>query len=133
LTCGRLQRSRIGRSVKLHRNRITSNSDEIGKNKKLCAVIALGYGATQGTLHKSKDRCNVMKVSGEVPDWFQNGITTALLAPTAVNQQKFRSELEGNTVKAEAGRGFYTKLDLGIVKYHFEVGAGKENFTWANG
>ena len=24
----------------------------------------------------------------------------------------------------------YTQIDLGIVKYHFEVGAGKDNFTW---
>ena len=24
----------------------------------------------------------------------------------------------------------YSKMDLGIVKYHFEVGAGKENFEW---
>ena len=24
----------------------------------------------------------------------------------------------------------YGKMDLGIVKYHFELGAGKENFTW---
>ena len=25
----------------------------------------------------------------------------------------------------------YSKMDLGIVKYHFEVGAGRENFEWA--
>jgi hypothetical protein len=25
----------------------------------------------------------------------------------------------------------YSKMDLGIVKYHFEVGAGKDNFEWA--
>ena len=24
----------------------------------------------------------------------------------------------------------YTKMDLGIAKYHFEIGAGKENFIW---
>jgi hypothetical protein len=24
----------------------------------------------------------------------------------------------------------YAKLDLGIAKYHFEIGAGKENFEW---
>ena len=24
----------------------------------------------------------------------------------------------------------YTKTDLGIAKYHFEVGAGKVNFEW---
>jgi hypothetical protein len=25
----------------------------------------------------------------------------------------------------------YTQMDLGIAKYHFEIGAGKENFIWA--
>lgn len=48
-----------------------------------------------------------------------------------MNQQKFRFTLEGTQVSARAGVGFYTKLDLGIVKYHFELGAGTENFTWA--
>ena len=24
----------------------------------------------------------------------------------------------------------YTKMDLGIAKCHFEIGAGKENFQW---
>ena len=28
----------------------------------------------------------------------------------------------------KAGKGFCTKLDLGIVKYHFEVGSEKELF-----
>jgi hypothetical protein len=34
-------------------------------------------------------------------------------------------------VEAKAGLGFYTRMDLGIVKLHFEIGAGKENFKWA--
>jgi hypothetical protein len=25
----------------------------------------------------------------------------------------------------------FTQMDLGIAKYHFEVGAGKDNFEWA--
>jgi hypothetical protein len=33
-----------------------------------------------------------------------------------------------------AKKGFsiigYTQMDLGIAKYHFEIGAGKENFEW---
>lgn len=33
------------------------------------------------------------------------------------------------TAKA-AGMGFYTKIDLGIVKYHFEIGAGKGKEVW---
>lgn len=53
-----------------------------------------------------------------------------MLAPTAMNQQKFQFILNGNRVVAKAGIGFYSKIDLGIVKYHFEIGAGKDNFAW---
>ena len=55
-----------------------------------------------------------------------------MLAPTAVNQQKFRFALvDQNTVKAGTAFGPYAKIDLGIAKLHFEIGAGKENFQWA--
>ena len=50
---------------------------------------------------------------------------------TAMNQQKFRFTLNGNQVSAKAGIGFYAKVDLGIVKYHFEVGAGKTGWEWS--
>lgn len=66
-----------------------------------------------------------------MPQWFRAGMEAAQLAPTAVNQQKFSFVLKDGKVLAKAGTGFYTKLDLGIVKYHFEIGAGKDNFTWA--
>ena len=59
------------------------------------------------------------------------GVEAALLAPTAMNQQKFTFALSGNRVSVKAGMGFYTKIDLGIVKYHFEAGAGTEHFVWA--
>jgi hypothetical protein len=98
--------------------------------EKLCLVIALGYGVNQGVPHKSKPVEKLTQVSGETPDWFRRGMEAVLLAPTAVNQQKFTFSLEGNRVIAKAGLGFYTKIDLGIAKYHFEVGAGEENFTW---
>lgn len=101
------------------------------KGEKLCAVIALGYGQTQGVPHPSKTIREVTKSNEELPEWFKNGIEAALLAPTAMNQQKFLFSLNGNKVTAKAGRGFYAKVDLGIVKYHFEVGAGKNNFDWA--
>ncbi len=100
----------------------------VERGEKLCAVIALGYGKTQGVAHKSKAISEVAKVEGQMPEWFKNGIEAALLAPTAMNQQKFMFVLSGSKVSAKAGRGFYTKLDLGIVKYHFEVGAEKEFF-----
>ena len=65
-----------------------------------------------------------------VPEWFLNGVDAALLAPTAMNQQKFTFFLKDNVVSAKAGLGFYSKIDLGIVKYHFELGAGKEHVQW---
>ena len=104
----------------------------VDAGEKLCVVIALGYGKTQGTGHgKSKTFEEVTKTTGEVPAWFRSGVEAALLAPTAMNQQKFLLTLNANQVTAKAGAGFYSKVDLGIVKYHFELGAGKENFTWA--
>lgn len=61
-----------------------------------------------------------------MPDWFEKGIEAALLAPTAMNQQKFVFELKGDDVRAKvSGFGFYSKVDLGIVKYHFEVATGR--------
>ena len=102
----------------------------IDSGEKLCVVIAVGYGETQGVPHKSKTVQEVAKTDGQMPDWFRSGIEAALLAPTAMNQQKFMFTLDGNNVTAKAGKGFYTKLDLGIVKYHFEIGAGKDVFQW---
>ena len=99
--------------------------------EKLCLVITIGYGATQGVPHKSKPRSAVMRAQAAPPDWFLRGVDAALLAPTAMNQQKFLFTLEGSTVKAKAGLGFYSKIDLGIAKYHFELGAGPEQFQWA--
>lgn len=103
----------------------------IAPGEKLVCVLALGYGTTQGVAHKSKPMDSLCQASSPVPEWFQRGMEAAMLAPTAMNQQKFLFSLTGNTVTAKSLGGFYSKVDLGIVKYHFEVGAGKENFNWA--
>lgn len=103
---------------------------QVGNGEKLTVVIAVGYGKTQGTAHKSKAASAVSNLTGSSPAWFRSGVEAALLAPTAMNQQKFTLTCENGSVSAKAGSGFYTKLDLGIVKYHFELGAGKENFKW---
>lgn len=102
----------------------------VGTGEKLLMVIALGYGENSGVSHKVKPIEELSKVSGAIPDWFRNGMEAAQLAPTATNQQKFCIELAGNTVKATPGSGFYTKVDLGIVKYHFELGAGESGWQW---
>lgn len=103
----------------------------VDAGEKLAIVIALGYGAEQGVPHKSKPMDVLCEVNGETPEWFRKGMEAAMLAPTAMNQQKFKLTLNGNKVTAKAAFGPYTKLDLGIIKYHFEIGAGKDNFIWA--
>ena len=95
-------------------------------------LIALGYGKTQGANRRSKKPADVSNVSDTSPDWFKRGIEAALLSPTAVNQQKFHFTLKDGRVSAKPGLiGGCLKIDLGIVKCHFELGAGKENFAWA--
>ena len=103
----------------------------VNSGEKLCAVIAIGYGKNCGVPHHSKSIDAVIEADRPLPDWFRAGTEAALLAPTAMNQQKFRFILKRNKVIAKAGFGFYTKLDLGIVKYHFEIGAGPDHFKWA--
>lgn len=99
----------------------------VGPGEKQVCLISLGYGETQGVAHKSKPMQALCRCAEPIPEWFEKGMTAAMLAPTAMNQQKFRFELrEDGTVKAACGSGFYTKLDLGIVKYHFEAASGKK-------
>ena len=93
----------------------------------LCMVIALGYGETQGNTHKSKSMFDVIDVKGGMPEWFVAGVESALKAPTAVNQQKFCFMLEDEEPSVRVkGLGTFTKVDLGIVAYHFEAATGKK-------
>lgn len=106
---------------------------------KMRGVIAVGYGVNNGRGHKVKPMEKVarlapaMQAKGvEAPEWFTRGVEAALLAPTAMNQQKFLFTLmPHNKVSARCGLGFFTHMDLGIAKYHFELGAGQDNFQWA--
>ena len=107
------------------------------EGEKIACYIAIGYGETQGVGHKIKTVEQVSNASDITPSWFKKGVEAALLAPTAVNQQKFSFEYVGmsnNRHQVRAKKGFsmigYTQMDLGIAKYHFEIGAGTDNFEW---
>lgn len=109
----------------------------LDEDEKIACYIAIGYGETQGSGHKIKTVEQVSNASDITPSWFKRGVEAALLAPTAVNQQKFSFEYVGmsnNRHQVCAKKGFsmigYTQMDLGIAKYHFEIGAGKVNFEW---
>ena len=67
---------------------------EVRTDEKLICVVSLGYGANQGVQHSQKkgfeEFCKDGRTTKEAyPEWFVNGMKAALLAPTAINQQKF--------------------------------------------
>lgn len=101
------------------------------EDMKIIGVIAVGYGETQGVPHKSKRPEEISHYQGNAPAWFTEGVEAVLLAPTALNKQAFTIKGEGQKVSMTCDNGKFSGVDLGIGKYHFETGAGKENFDWA--
>ena len=104
----------------------------LADGEEVFCLIALGYGQDQGKQHPLKPLEKFYEAEGVLPEWFKAGLEAALLAPTAVNQQKFKFILKGSQVETKTSFSMvgYTQIDLGIVKYNFEVGAGRENFSW---
>lgn len=101
----------------------------VGKGERFSAAISLGYGVTQGVQHPMRPIETFAKTDA-APDWFRRGVECAMLAPTAMNQQKFRfALLPDGSVQATTRFGSFAQMDLGIAKYHFELGAGQQ-VTW---
>jgi nitroreductase len=114
----------------------------LNPGEELKFVIACGYGEDGAVQHPQKKPIthyysDKRGSSAPLRDWFMRGMEAALLAPTAVNQQKFSFEYVGmknsrHIVKANKGFSMvgYTNIDLGIAKLHFEICVGKEKFEW---
>ncbi|MGM9959771.1 MAG: nitroreductase family protein [Allobaculum sp.] len=103
---------------------------DASKKIRVCGVIVIGYGQAQGEPHESKSAQQVSSYNGEAPQWFKDGVEATLLAPTAQNNQMFSVRGDGNKVSLTSESGHFAGMDTGICKYHFELGAGKENFEW---
>ena len=100
----------------------------IDHGEKIVCVISIGYGEEEGKKHKGKPLSKLCEVpEEEMPVWFKNGVIAAMMAPTAMNQQKFRISLEGDTAVITAGKGPMVKIDLGIVRYNFEAASGHKS------
>ena len=102
----------------------------VNPGEKLVCVIALGYGVSRGKPHTNRPLNQISNLEDSSPMWFRSGMMAVLLAPTAMNQQHFFFRQEGDTVEARSTGGPYSRVDLGIAKCHFELGAGTENFRW---
>ena len=92
--------------------------------------IAIGYGEDQGVPHKNRPISDVADLEDK-PEWFIKGVEAAMLAPTGINAQKFRFDLVDGKVLLTGGKNTLKQIDLGIVRFHFECGAGKDNFQWS--
>lgn len=116
-----------------------SGTFTLAPDEKVVCYIALGYGITQGVSHKTRTIEQLSNVGTDTPAWFRDGVEAARLAPTAINQQKFffryiAPDKPGDKAHVLAERGHslagYTRVDLGIARMHFEIGAGRDNFDW---
>lgn len=111
----------------------------LSPGERVCCMIALGYPNDKPRQTKRKSISDVSNADENTPLWFRQGVEAALLAPTAVHQQKFYFEYQGpdaqGVCRVRAERRFsligYTRMDLGIAKLHFEIGAGRDNFEWS--
>ncbi len=105
---------------------------DLEPGERMCITIAVGYGATQGKPHKSKAFPDVVDVRSEyidgLPDWFKKGVEYALLAPTAMNQQKFKLGIGRNDEPeiSISANGPFVRVDLGIAAYHFNAATGRK-------
>lgn len=115
--------------------KVVNRAYNVDLGQKLTALVALGYGITQGVPHRSKAPQEVAPDYDGAPEWFRRGVDAALLAPTALNQQKFSFALCDEdgvpVVRASTKRGAFTQMDLGIAQCHFEIGAESAPYRWA--
>ncbi len=114
---------------------VTFSKKEVMKNvpegNKLSLVLALGYGENQGVPHKNKPIEELAAIPSSAPEWYREGIEGALAAPTALNQQHFFIEYKDDKVILTNKGGICSLLDLGIVRYSFEVASGRNSDIWA--
>ena len=98
---------------------------DIASGEKIVCVIAIGYGENKGVARKTKPMEKLCSVKKEdMPVWFRNGMIAAALAPTALNQQRFYIELDGENAVITAQRFPMANIDKGIVRYNFEAASG---------
>lgn len=104
----------------------------IPDGSRVVSVIALGYGQDDGTPHRSKSFGDLATVNGNPADWFDRGMESVMLAPSAMNRQGYRFTLRRDgKVEARSFGGAYSGVDLGIAKLHFEIGSGMGPDVWA--
>ena len=105
---------------------------KVPEGHKVRCVISFGYGQTQGHERKTKSIEALSNADANSPQWFLEAMRTVQLAPTAINQQRFRFTLQSDgTVQAKPlfSLAGYTQIDLGIAVCHFNLAAPEHSIT----
>lgn len=104
---------------------------------KVACLISLGYpdGPVRQVPRKTVEQLS--NAGPDTPEWFRRGMEAVTLAPSAIHQQKYYFEYLGEKegipqVRARCLSSLigYTKIDLGIAKRHFLIGAMGADFDW---
>ena len=100
---------------------------KLNEDEQIYSVISVGYGFKNGRERPSKTAQDVIACdTTNKPEWFDLAVEACLLAPTAKNLQRFKIVNDcGRYQVAESQQGEYSKIDLGIVKCHFELIEGR--------
>lgn len=112
------------------------------ESQSLICVITIGVipeekGFGEKLLHslihrKTKALETFYTADATPPQWFLDGVAAVQLAPSAMHTQKVRLKYEDHRTTIHISESFKMDLiDLGIAKYHFEIGSGGK-FEWGN-
>ena len=104
---------------------------KVGVGDRFAIGISVGYGENDGVPHKDKPIEEIADLT-DAPEWFRKGIECVMLAPSGRNKQPISFSQKDGKVSVHYNPNNLTRVDCGIAKYHFELGAGKENFEWSD-
>lgn len=102
---------------------------DVPPGEKFVIGISVGYGATDGHPHKDRPVEDIADLEG-APEWFRKGIENVMLAPSGRNKQPISFSQKDGKVSVRYRATNLTRIDCGIAKYHFELGAGRDSFEW---
>lgn len=115
----------VGGTYKKNLHRVVVNDGE-----EFVAIIAVGYGKNQGKQHISKPIEELADGLENAPQWYVEGVKSAMLGPSALNKQSFHFNYENGRVSISSTSGTYSQIDIGIAKLHFEIGSSKSSEIW---
>jgi len=127
--------------VALFQSKIAESLIELKENEQVIAIAAIGYAKKQvsieermmtgfGWTHGRKSLSDLVTGLDEVkyPQWVLSALNAARLAPSAVNRQPWRFQVNSKSITISVNSlrreyGVSRRLDCGIAMLHIEVAA----------